>query len=1734
MNTGFTLEKFIWVENETEQSYFDRWFFRFETIMKLYNLDVNDPAHSDEFKEFLCSYGGDAMVKVILNEISDFKNSTYVQVKQKLAKYYKKDSKRYNEFQFVNLKPKADDTIRSYSTKLKEAGRIAGYNDAAINSKCVMLILQHAKLTKVKALCMEDETTLEKLIAWEAIARDIDPNYTANLFTDHSSTVNAIHVVDQHGTRTTPKLNNYSHKHNTDSLHKLNDIINTGKAPCIYCNGNFPHGANETCAENITCSFCCNTGHVAINCFKRINTVLQAANYSRNNRRNQTNMMDAKSRTNSKNTINKSNKTKSIKSIDNEQLSPTASGQNCLKMEFEDNECPQTNSYSYDEQDYNLFSIQSKQLRPNQDDFTYVYLNVYGVDTKYLMDTGSGVDVTLKSTYDKFKIKPKLISQNNCRLSGFCATQKIKPIGAFKAKLTINGITDTITMVVVDDSNTLNADNILSKHTLKKFKMVSYHINNTINSINENITESYFKKPIDPKSQDKYDNETTEEFVARLKRMFPRVIQDRVGHMMKFEKHNGQIIKTPVKIHIDIDKSKKPTQKIYDNVPYSLMPGLKHHIDTLDANNVMKKVPANVTINSFIGTLRPVEKKDLLPDGIHHKVRITSDSTGLNNAIIKKPRKLPNKKSVLRLIKGKKFFTKLDIREAFHTVELDEESVALTTVSTPFGLYQIKRLWMGCCVASELFHETLGDGLIGLKNVDHHIDDIIIMSDSIKSGKIDIINCFQRLDELNLTINPSKLAVLQNEIEYWGLVINQDGVKPNKDKVAALRNTADPSNPKEVLSILSSLAYYIDRIPYLSTLAIPLRELSTTKKNFNWTAEHSNILKQIKESIIETSLDHYDPFDPSVILELWVDAGPKGTGAFLVQNKNKIRSLIACASKTHSSSQMNYSHVEKECESIVWSCMHFKDELIGRKFTLYTDNESASKILNPFNELKKMTTYRMQLWRSNMAQFSGINIQHIPGQENMADYLSRCFETPTQITSNQIIKTNGFGYDENDMEQYISNILSVKHYVKTLTLAEIAHETAKDPILKLIIESIKTGNKYLPKSKHFGAYKSMYDEITIANNNILMYNDVIIIPDTLRQRLIDLTHEGHMGINSCKNLIRNNYYFHELDSMMAIHAKTCHACQTVTDTSRFEPIIPTDIPCTKNSHWDIDFKSHTPSNDSILVIIDEATEYPILITTKKQTTDAAINALKQVFKKYGMPKNIKSDNGPAFASADFKSFMKSCNITYQPITPVWPRANGSAERFMRNLNRVIRCALVENKNWKNEMVKYINNYRATPHTMTKISPNEAMNLVDDVKFPTVNRPQRPNIEQIIKQNNIIAKQRMKHYGDKHLNVKKTAFKENDLVLVKFDKDNKKTVGKYNPIFDPKPYKIKKIKGSLIEAERSDHSIARNSQFFRKFYTKSNALMEPIDIKPITDLTVYPIYHQLPTMGAYVPRNQRNETSTSTSTKNTTTQNDNENKLKNQEKLNTDNNIKDKQQIYSEKINSVSNKENDQTSPSTSGTIAAHTNYLLDRNSGPVNKLNKSYVPIPPKTPKEILKLKAQIVEPCPVTEKTKTKSSITIEKIVNKNISELITDDEDSLNTTARSPPKRQIFNQSILKKRNINNSTLNDASIKSAPDQTSKLDNTNDSDNNQHYDSSPTRNKPPPKNKAEREKLKTKTKTKRQIKKNNLIDERRDSLDHQANIGKPNTRSSNKSRSTSQESTVKKVKSALNGNYWS
>ena len=86
----------------------------------------------------------------------------------------------------------------------------------------------------------------------------------------------------------------------------------------------------------------------------------------------------------------------------------------------------------------------------------------------------------------------------------------------------------------------------------------------------------------------------------------------------------------------------------------------------------------------------------------------------------------------------------------------------------------------------------------------------------------------------------------------------------------------------------------------------------------------------------------------------------------------------------------------------------------------------------------------------------------------------------------------------------------------------------------------------------------------------------------------------------------------------------------------------------------------------------------------------------------------KTDNGPPFQSYKISKFLADRNIRHRKITPLWPRANAICERFMRNLNRVMRNSYITGKNLRVEFDIFLINYRATLHDRTGVSPAKLM------------------------------------------------------------------------------------------------------------------------------------------------------------------------------------------------------------------------------------------------------------------------------------------------------------------------------------------------------------------------------------------------------------------------------------------
>lgn len=165
---------------------------------------------------------------------------------------------------------------------------------------------------------------------------------------------------------------------------------------------------------------------------------------------------------------------------------------------------------------------------------------------------------------------------------------------------------------------------------------------------------------------------------------------------------------------------------------------------------------------------------------------------------------------------------------------------------------------------------------------------------------------------------------------------------------------------------------------------------------FRWTAEcdsvYESLVRIISSDPILTLPDFKLPF------ELNTDASHYGTGAVLYQRDSEAppsrqQKVVGYYSYTFSKAQLNYTTTEKEALAVLMAVRYFRPYLDGRSFTLFTDHQALTYILNLAEPRGKIAR-----WVSELQQFVFV-VHHRPGEHlKDADALSRLAVTPDQET----------------------------------------------------------------------------------------------------------------------------------------------------------------------------------------------------------------------------------------------------------------------------------------------------------------------------------------------------------------------------------------------------------------------------------------------------------------------------------------------------------------------------------------------------------------------------------------------------------------------------------------------------------------------------------------------------------------------------------------------------------------
>ena len=696
--------------------------------------------------------------------------------------------------------------------------------------------------------------------------------------------------------------------------------------------------------------------------------------------------------------------------------------------------------------------------------------------------------------------------------------------------------------------------------------------------------------------------------------------------------------------HIVIEPSVEPVIHAARRVPLALQPKLKQTLDALVKSKIIVKRDEPT---DWVNSLLIVEKKN-------GSLRLCLDPLDLNKAIKREHYMIPTVEDIVSKLHGKRIFTILDLKDGFWNVKLDSESSKLCTFNTPFGRYSFCRLPFGISSAPEVFMKRMSELFSDIEGVHIVFDDIIIAAvDDLDHDRI-LRLLFERAREHNVRFNRQKIQLKVRQVKYLGHLISADGLQIDSEKVKAITEMPVPEEKKALMRFLGMIAYISKFIPNCSALTQPLRQLNKSDVTWNWSATQQQAFDKLKRVVIAAPvLRFFDPSNPDVVIQ--TDASSKGIGSCLLQNGQP----VAFASRAFTEAETRYSQIEKELMAIVYATSKFNHFIYGRATRVQSDHKPLEAIFKkPISE----TTPRLQRMLLRLMKYR-LHLEYTPGsQMHIADALSRAYLPSINEQDDELME------DVNVMVHSLLNDFPASNK----RLQEFRVETERDADLSQLKQYLRNGFPLNTKllSWSLKQYHKIASEI-YELDGILFVHGKIIVPSSMRQVLLTIVHEGHLGIEKCKALARQSMFWPGMSRDVELTVSKCVICNAYRKQQPSEPLLPHPVPQRPWQKVGADIFSF--ARKDYLLVVDYFSKYPEIALLEDKTATSVKRHLKSIFARHGIPEELMADNMP-FSSKMMRDFANDWDFVISTSSPTFAQSNGQSERCIQTIKNLLKKA----------------------------------------------------------------------------------------------------------------------------------------------------------------------------------------------------------------------------------------------------------------------------------------------------------------------------------------------------------------------------------------------------------------------------------------------------------------------------
>lgn len=706
------------------------------------------------------------------------------------------------------------------------------------------------------------------------------------------------------------------------------------------------------------------------------------------------------------------------------------------------------------------------------------------------------------------------------------------------------------------------------------------------------------------------------------------------------------------------------------------------------------------------------------------KIRICVDFRELNSGTIVDQYPQACADEILSSFHGAKYFSTLDATSGYWQVGIEEASRSLTAFKTKYGTYMWNRLPFGLINAPAHYNRWMEQVLEGLP-VFRYVDDIIIATKTWNEHMELLEQVLIRCKDHGVKLKPSKCHIGKQEVEVLGHVVNEDGIRPVREKVSAILDMPAPRTAKELKTFMGCVSFYRRYCSNLASITSRMRALLKKGVKYVWTSELQKEFEATKKLLTseEIMLAHPDSTKPFYI---HVDASKKGIGACLMQETGmsnddeqdatkgeKNLRVVEYFSVSLKDGEKNYGITELEGLGIVKAVEKWHPYIYGGELIVVTDHK-------PLLAMNRSNNARLVRWSLRMAPYA-FQLRWKAGETHGApDALSRAIAPTGGVVSSSLsvtVNKTDRKVTDDMREAYvvamkIAPISPRRHINAIRSIEEDDEENSSvenaasntdstqeeeeddgdlDEREKAMEDEIRRMRIIRETSSVKRSWKKMQEEDaqcrqmkgTVIKNGLLVRKEKIVVPTCARRIVLHLAHgNGHEGVNATQRNLKG-FYWPKMKESIRRWIKGCkcaHAKMTrrpdgltkIFDGYRALQAIVVDYMVDTVQH-----SRNTKNARYVLMMVDRATGYCRMgLTKSRSAADTAMAIKTRWIQDFGCPEIIMSDNERAMTS-ELTSYL--CRAAWMSklifFAPYQKTGGGMVERAIQNAETKIRSSI---------------------------------------------------------------------------------------------------------------------------------------------------------------------------------------------------------------------------------------------------------------------------------------------------------------------------------------------------------------------------------------------------------------------------------------------------------------------------